>query len=93
MIGITTTTIQTSEEVQHQLFQLIHKIEKELGYRVSYSDAIQFLLDSQEPKLDKRQFIKNLEQYRGTLKPGEGKKYLKELRQLEPERDKRINRD
>lgn len=90
---IITTTIQISEEVQQKLFQLINKIEKKLGRRVSYNEAIQFLLDSQEPKLEKLQFIKNLEQYRGTLKPGEGKKHLKELRQLEHERDKRINRD
>ena len=43
-------------------------------------------------KLDKKEFIRNLEKFRGTLKPGEGKTYLKEMRELENERDKQLNR-
>ncbi|HUX99993.1 MAG TPA: hypothetical protein VMV49_10605 [Candidatus Deferrimicrobium sp.] len=87
-----TTTIQISDEVQRKLFQLINKMEKELGRRISYNEAIQYLLDKQKSKVDKKHFIKNLEKFRGTLKPGEGKEYLKEMRALENERDKRIDR-
>ena len=87
-----TTTIQISDEVQRKLFQIINKIEKELGRRISYNEAIQYLLNNQKSKIDKKEFIKNLEQFRGTLNPGEGKKYLKEMRALENERDKRFDR-
>ncbi len=85
-------TIQISTEVQQRLLQIISKIEKELGRRASFNEAIQYLLDLQEPKVDKAQFLKNIEPFFGILKPGERKKYLKELRQLEYERDKRFHR-
>ena len=87
-----TTTIQITEEVQQRLFQVINKIESELGRRVSYNEAIQYLLDKQDAKINKEQLSKNLEPFFGILKPGEGKKYLNELRRLEYERDKRFNR-
>lgn len=87
-----TTTIQISADVQQKLFQLINKIEKELGRRITYNEAIQYLLDGQKAKLDKKEFIRNLEKFRGTLKPGEGKTFLKEMRELENERDKQLNR-
>ncbi len=88
-----TTTIQISEAVQKRLFELINKMEKQLGRRVSYNAAIQFLLDSEKPIIDKAEFLKDIDQFFGILKPGEGKKYLKELRTLEYEREKRFNRD
>ena len=87
-----TTTIQITEEIQQRLFQIINKIEKELGRRVSYNEAIKYLLDLQELKINRKEFIKDIEKFFGILKPGEGKKYLKEMRDLENDRDKRINR-
>jgi len=93
MMTFMTTTIQISEEVRKKLFQLMNRMEKELGRRVSYNEAIQSLLGEEDRKPDKKQFLKNLEPYFGILKPGEGIQYLKELRQLEYERDKRFNRD
>lgn len=37
--------------------------------------------------------IKEIDKFFGILKPGEGKKYLRELRNLEFQRDKRFNHD
>ncbi|MHA1491882.1 MAG: hypothetical protein ACTSRI_19790 [Promethearchaeota archaeon] len=85
------TTIQISKEVKQRLFRFINQIEKKLSKRISYNEAIKYLLDAQEKKMDKKDLIKHLEKFRGILNLGEGKKYLKELREIERERDRRFN--
>lgn len=43
-------------------------------------------------KLDKEKFLKNIKKYQGILKPGEGKKLLKELRKEVFEREKKLTK-
>ena len=43
-------------------------------------------------KLDKEKFLKNIKKYQGILKPGEGKKLLKELRKEDFEREKKLTK-
>ena len=65
---IITTTIQISVEIQKKLFQFINKMEKKLGRRITYNEAIQYLLESQEPKFNRKKFLQNIEKYFGMLK-------------------------
>ncbi len=44
------TTIAIRKEVQKSLLNFIHILEKKKGNRLSYSDAIKFLLDSYQEK-------------------------------------------
>src|SRR5439155_476184 len=50
-----TTTIQLSEETQGKLFQLVARLQSELGRRVSYDEAIAFLIMETQGKQDPRE--------------------------------------
>ena len=86
------TTIQISEETKRKLFVVINRLEKEHGRRVTYDEAIKFLLQEEQTEVDKEKFLKNINKYRGILKPGEGKKLLKELRMESREREKKFTK-
>ncbi len=87
-----TTTIQISEETKKKLFLVINQLEKKCGRRVTYDEAIKFLLQEEKNEIDKNQFLKNIRKFQGILKPGEGKKLIKELRKESYEREKRLTR-
>ena len=89
MISIS-TTIQVSEETQKRLFRLINSLEQQWGRRISYNEAILFLLRDRERKIDKGALLQRLEKYRGILPPGAGDTAMHELRELEHEREKHL---
>ena len=84
------TTIQISEETKKKLFMVINQLEKEWGRRVTYDEAIKFLLNEEKIEFDRGKFLKNLKKYQGILKPNEGKDFLKELREKDYEREQRF---
>jgi hypothetical protein len=86
------TTIQISEKTRDRLFQVINKLEKKVGKRLSYNDAIEYLLELQESEIDKKELLTNIRKYMGVLEEGEGKKLLKELRREEFDWEKKRNR-
>ena len=85
-----TTTIQVSEETQKKLFQIINALEDLKGKRVTYNEAIEYLLQEHERKFDKEQFLNTMKKFQGIFKQGEATKLLNESRQLDREREKRI---
>lgn len=87
-----TTTIQISEETKKSLFLVINQLEKKWGRRVTYDEAIKFLFQEEKNIIDKVQFLKKIKKYQGILKPGEGKRLLKELRKESYEREKRLTK-
>ena len=87
------TTIQISEETKKKLFLVMNNLEKKWGRRLTYDEAIKFLLQKEKNEIDKDQFLKNIKRFQGMLKPDEGKKLLKELRKESHEREKRLTRD
>jgi hypothetical protein len=86
------TTIQISEEVQQKLFQFMNQKEKELGYRISYNDAIEMLLETQGQRMDKKSFINHIEKFMGILDITDVIQARNEERQLEHVRDQRFDR-
>ena len=82
------TTIQISEKTKKKLFELINKLERERGHRVTYDEALAFLIKEKESKVDKNDFLNNIKKFQGVLKPGEGISLLKELRRNQLEREK-----
>ncbi len=84
------TTIQISEETKKKLFMIMNQLEKEWGRRVTYDEAIKFLLKEEKIEFNREEFLKNLKKYQGILKPNEGKDLLKELREKNYEREKRF---
>ena len=86
------TTIQISEETKKKLFLVMNSLEKKWGRRVTYDEAIKFLLQKEKNEVDKDQFLKNIKKFQGMLKPGEGKKLLKGLRKESHEREKRLTK-
>ncbi len=50
------------------------------------------MLKENEEKFDKDEFIEKMKKFKGVLKPGEGKKLLKELREKEIEREQEFER-
>lgn len=87
-----TTTIQISEKTKSKLFKLINKLEKSCGHRVTYDEAIEFLIKKKVMKVSKAEFLNNLKQFQGILKPGEGMSLLKELRREELEREEKFKK-
>jgi len=85
------TTIQISEETKNKLFMIKNRLEKEWGRRVTYDEAIQFLLKEEGREFNRQEFVSNIRKYQGFLKPGEGKALLKELRMREYERDRSLS--
>jgi len=84
------TTIQISEETKKKLFMIMNQLEKEWGRRVTYDEAIKFLLKEKKIEFNREEFLKNLKKYQGILKPNEGKDLLKELRERNYEREQRF---
>ena len=89
---MTTTTIQISEKTRSKLFKIINKLEKRLGHRVTYDEAIEFLIKEKVTNVSKEEFLNNLKQFQGILKPGEGMSLLKELRREELEREEKLKK-
>ncbi|MCK4239821.1 MAG: hypothetical protein KAX33_11895, partial [Candidatus Lokiarchaeota archaeon] len=81
------TTIQISEETKKKLFIVMNQLEKMGGQRVTYDEAIIYLLEDRKTEVNKEVFLKNIKKYQGILKPGEGKALLKELRKEDYERE------
>lgn len=84
------TTIQISEETKNKLFRIINLLEKEIGRRVTYDDAIKFLLKKEKKEFRRDKFLENIKKYQGILKPNEGKELLKELRERDLEREQKF---
>lgn len=84
------TTIQISEETKSKLFRIINLLEKEIGRRVTYDDAIKFLLKKEKKEFRRDKFLENIKKYQGILKPNEGKELLKELRERDLEREQKF---
>lgn len=84
------TTIQISKKTKKKLFMVINRLEKQLGRRVTYDEAINFLVKEERVDLNKLDFIKHIKKYQGILKPGEGKRLLRELRKIDYERERKI---
>lgn len=85
------TTIQISEKTKNKLFMIMNQLEKEGGRRVTYNEAIQFLLKEEGRDFNRQEFLNNIRKYQGILKPGEGKDFLKELRMRDYKRDRRFS--
>lgn len=85
------TTIQISEKTKNKLFMIMNQLEKEWGRRVTYDEAIQFLLKEEGRDFNRQEFLNNIRKYQGILKPGEGKDFLKELRLRDYKRDRRFS--
>ena len=87
-----TTTIQISEETKKKLFSVMNQLERRWGRRVTYDEAIKYLLQEEKNEVNKEQFLKDIKKFQGILKPGEGKKLLKELRKESYEREKKLTK-
>ncbi len=85
-----TTTIQISDDVKTKLFHVINRLEKQRGRRVTYNEALRYLLKIRTPIEDREEFLTHLDKYVGSLNPGEGKALLKEQRELDNKRDRRL---
>jgi len=86
------TTIQISKKIKNKLFELINKLEKKWGRRITYDEAIEFLFEEKVTKINKEEFLNNIKKFQGILK-GEGRSLLKESRRVDLEREERyINR-
>jgi hypothetical protein len=83
------TTIQISEETKKKLFMIMNQLEKQWGRRVTYDEAIKFLLHKEKLEINRKEFLKNIKKYQGMLESDEGKEILKGLREQEHEREQR----
>jgi hypothetical protein len=85
-----TTTIQLSEETQAKLFQLVARLQSELGKRVSYDEAIALLIQqTQGTKEAREHFEKLFGALRGEKKVWE---HLRQLKRSENQRHERLAR-
>lgn len=85
------TTIQISERTKSKLFKIINELEKQWAKRVTYDEAIDYLIKKENIPVSKGEFISNIKKFKGILKPGEGQSLLAELRREERERDKKFS--
>ena len=88
-----TTTIHITGDVKSKLFDLINRLEKEWGRRVTYNEALRYLLNVNNPIREKSKFLKHIDRFAGFLLLGEGKNALSHMRSIERERDKRLRGD
>ncbi|TFG23648.1 MAG: hypothetical protein EU529_06820 [Promethearchaeota archaeon] len=86
------TTIQISERTKNKLFELINKLEKKWGRRVTYDEAIEFLVKEKGYEVKKENFLNNIKQFQGILKPKEGTSIFKEMRRNELDREERFTK-
>jgi hypothetical protein len=89
---MTNTTIQISEGTKSKLFKLINKLEKTWGHRVTYDEAIEYLIKEKKNFINKEEFLSNIKRFQGILQPGEGTSLLKQLRSEEFEREEKISK-
>ena len=82
------TTIQISKKIKKKLFELINRLEKKWGRRITYDEAIEFLLEEKVTKVNKEEFLKNIKKFQGIHK-GEGRSLLIESRRVDLEREER----
>lgn len=83
-----TTTIQLSDETQSKLFQLVSRLQSELGRRVSYDEAISLLIEqTQGAKEARDRFDKFFGSLRGEEQAWEE---LRQLRKTEKQRHERL---
>ena len=82
------TTIQISKKIKNKLFELINRLEKKWGRRITYDEAIEFLLEEKVTKVNKEEFLNNIKKFQGILK-GEGRSLLTESRRVDLEREER----
>jgi len=82
------TTIQISKKIKNKLFELINRLEKKWGRRITYDEAIEFLLEEKVTKVNKEEFLNNIKKFQGILK-GEGRSLLIESRRVDLEREER----
>lgn len=87
-----TTTIQISDETKKKLFMVMNLLEKKWERRVTYDEAIKFLLQKEMEETDKNKFLINIKKYQGVLKSSETRKLLRELREEDYEREKRFTK-
>jgi len=81
------TTIQLSEETQGKLFQLVARLQSETGRRVSYDEAIAFLMEQAQGTREARDRFGKLF---GALRGEKG--VWQDLRQLRASENKRHER-
>ena len=84
------TTIQISEKTKKKLFQLINELEKKWKRRITYDEAIKFLIKEKGVKVGKKEFLNNIKKFQGILEVGEGTAILKGLRRDELEREEKF---
>ncbi len=89
---MTSTTIQISKKIKNKLFELINELEKNCGRRVTYDEAIEYLIEEKVNKVNKEEFLESIRKYQGILKEGEGISLLEELRSIEFEREENLTR-
>lgn len=86
------TTIQISEKTKSKLFEIINKLEKRWGRRITYDEAIEFLIKEKVSKTKKEEFLNNIKKFQGILEPTEGASILKDLRRKELEHEERFSK-
>jgi hypothetical protein len=84
------TTIQISEKTKEKLFSLINQLEKKWKKRVTYDEAIEFLLKNRKIIISREDFIESMERFEGIFKKGEARKLYNELRKKEREREDKL---
>ncbi|MBD3214861.1 MAG: hypothetical protein GF311_19775 [Candidatus Lokiarchaeota archaeon] len=87
-----TTTIQISDETKNKLFGLINQLEQVWKKRVTYDEAIQYLIKNRRIVVEKKDFINNISKYKGILKKGEARELYEDLRKKEREREERLEK-
>ncbi|TXT62985.1 MAG: hypothetical protein BAJALOKI3v1_460027 [Promethearchaeota archaeon] len=86
------TTIQISDATKKKLFGLINQLEHIWNKRVTYDDAIQYLLKNRKLVVEKKDFIDNISKYKGILKKGEARELYEDLRKKERKREERLEK-
>ena len=85
-----TTTIQLSDETQSKLFQLVARLQSELGKRVSYDEAIALLIQQTQGTHEAREHFEKLF---GALRGKKGVwEDLRRLKKTENQRHERLAR-
>ena len=75
------TSIQISEETRKKLLMIMAEIQKKEKRKITYEEAITFLINREEKSLEKRKEFAN--NYRGVINVEQAQKDLIEARNLE----------
>jgi CRISPR/Cas system CSM-associated protein Csm2 small subunit len=82
------TSVQISKKIKNKLFELLNRLEKKWGRRITFDEAIEFLLEEKVTKVNKEEFLNNIKRFQGILK-GEARSLLIESRRVDLEREER----